>query len=205
MGFKGYVSISSTNISCWIFPKLCYYFLMLFLQKKQFPCNRTNFADFSLSYSHDTLDYEWDPKVHKPNNNLFSQCSHSFPRSSLFLSKRRKNNNNKKVRNGFFCWQIVVYSIVWNSHAVRQWIPERKAPCQRVRKQPVMCKQRGKAAFHGGELSIAGLLHGCAGSGFPLGCARAVEMGMVSFWNEDGSSEDACKSKGAISEGRGCD
>lgn len=26
----------------------------------------------------------------------------------------------KKVRSSFFCWQIVVYSIVWNSHAVRQ-------------------------------------------------------------------------------------
>lgn len=119
---------------------------MLFLQKKQFPCNRINIADFNLSFSCNALDYEWDPKVHKPNNNLFSEWSHSFPHRGLFLSKHRKNNNNKKVKDSFSCWRIGAYSIVWNLHA--EWIQEHETLYQWVSKQPVMCKQRGKVVFY---------------------------------------------------------
>lgn len=121
---------------------------MLFLWKKQFPCNRINIADFNLSYSRNALDYEWDPKMHKPNNNLFSECSHSFPHRGLFLSKHRKNNNNKKVRNSFSCWWIGAYSIVWTPSAVRQWIPERETLHRWVRKQPVTCQQEDQVVSY---------------------------------------------------------
>jgi len=87
--FGRYVPPSSTNISGQLCQTFWCHCLMFFLQKKLFPRNRINIADFNLTCSRNALDCEWDPRVHKPNNNLFSKCPHSFPRRGLFLSKHR--------------------------------------------------------------------------------------------------------------------
>lgn len=104
-----------------VFSNLWYQCLMLFLQKNQFPCNGINIADFSLSYSPNALGYEWDPKVHKPNNDLFSERSHSFPPTGWFLSKHRRKNNTKKVRNKFLLLvtQCLLYGL--NPHVGCGW------------------------------------------------------------------------------------
>lgn len=104
-----------------VFPNLWYQCLMLFLQKNQFPCNRINIADFSLSYSPNALGYEWDPKVHKLKDDLFSERSHSFPPRGWFLSKHRRKNNTKKARNSFSCWQLSAYSMIWAPHVSCGW------------------------------------------------------------------------------------
>lgn len=104
-----------------VFPNLWYQCLMLFLQNNQFPCNRINIADFSLSYSPNALGYEWDPKVHKLKDDLFSECSHSFPPRGWFLSKHRRKNITKKVRNSFSCWRLSAYSVIWTPHVGCAW------------------------------------------------------------------------------------